>query len=68
VKGKGDHLPLGTGKLDLPKYFYLANKHNCRVVLETKTVAGLKELVQWINEQKTGHMSVTGFLLIQQIE
>ena len=52
AKGKSNHLPLGTGELDLPKYFYLANKHNCRVVLETKTVAGLKESVEWIKSRK----------------
>ena len=43
--GKKNHLDLGTGELDLPKYFYLANKHNCRVVLETKTISGLKHLL-----------------------
>lgn len=48
---RGDHLPLGTGELDLPKYFYLAKTQNCRVVLETKTVAGLKESVEWIKSK-----------------
>lgn len=45
------HLPLGRGELDLPKYFRLAARHNCRVVLETKTVAGLKQSVEWIKKQ-----------------
>lgn len=49
---RSNHLPLGTGELNLPKYFYLANKHNCRVVLETKTVAGLKESIEWIKSKK----------------
>jgi sugar phosphate isomerase/epimerase len=44
---KNSHLPLGVGELDLPKYFNLAKRQNCRVVLETKTVAGLRESVMW---------------------
>ncbi len=51
AKDKCDHLPLGTGELDLSKYFYLAKTQNCRVVLETKTVAGLKESVKWIKSK-----------------
>lgn len=51
AKDKCDHLPLGTGELDLPKYFYLAKTQNCRVVLETKTVVGLKESIEWIKSQ-----------------
>lgn len=51
AKGKSSHLPLGTGELDLPKYFYLAKTQNCRVVLETKTIAGLKESVEWIKSK-----------------
>ncbi len=45
---RGDHLPLGEGELDLLKYLDIAKKHNCRVVLETKTIEGLKESVEWI--------------------
>lgn len=48
AKGKKIHLPLGEGELDLPKYFNLAKTRNCRVVLETKTVLGLKESVKWV--------------------
>jgi sugar phosphate isomerase/epimerase len=48
--GRRPHLPLGTGDLDLPKYFALANKHHCRVVLETKTIAGLKDSVEWMQQ------------------
>mgnify|MGYP000849542060 FL=1 len=55
AKGKSNHLPLGAGELDLPKYFYLADKQNCRVVLETKTVAGLKESVEWIKTRGGRH-------------
>jgi sugar phosphate isomerase/epimerase len=50
AKDKCDHLPLGTGELDLPKYFYLAKTQDCRVVLETKTIMGLKESVEWIKK------------------
>ncbi|MDO8686536.1 MAG: sugar phosphate isomerase/epimerase family protein [Clostridiales bacterium] len=51
AKDKCDHLPLGAGELDLPKYFYLAKTQDCRVVLETKTVAGLNESVEWIKNK-----------------
>lgn len=50
VKGISSHLPLGAGELDLAKYICLANKQNCRVVLETKNVAGLRESVEWIKK------------------
>lgn len=51
AKDKCDHLPLGSGELELPKYFYFAKIQNCRVVLETKTVAGLIESVEWIENK-----------------
>lgn len=50
VDGK-DHRALGTGELDAPKYLAMAEKHNCTVVLETKTIAGLRQTVQWLREQ-----------------
>ncbi len=43
-----NHLALGTGEIDLPKYLNLAEKNNCRIVLETKTVDGLKKSAEWI--------------------
>jgi sugar phosphate isomerase/epimerase len=46
-----DHLPLGAGELDIPRYLDLARKHECRVLLETKTVAGLKQSVAWLKER-----------------
>lgn len=49
-KGK-NHLALGTGEIDLQKYIDLAQKNNCRVVLETKTTDGLKKSAQWIEEK-----------------
>ena len=48
AKGKMSHLSLGAGKLDLQKYFHLAKTQNCRVVLETKNIAGLKKSVEWV--------------------
>ena len=46
--GKKDHLALGTGQLELLRYLELAKKQNCSVVLETKTIAGLRESVRWL--------------------
>lgn len=46
--GKKDHQALGTGELDLNPYFSLASTCNCSVVLETKTVAGLRQSVAWL--------------------
>lgn len=43
-----NHLPLGEGDIDIRKYLLLAKEHDCRVVLETKTVDGLKKSVQWL--------------------
>ena len=48
---KKNHLPLGTGELDVAKYLDLAKTHNCRVVLEVKTVAGLRQSVAWLREK-----------------
>ncbi len=47
--GRKNHLTLGTGELDLPKYLTLACAHNCRVVLETKTVEALRQSVAWLD-------------------
>lgn len=49
-KNGKNHLALGTGEIDLPKYIRLAEKNNCRAVLETKTVDGLKKSVEWIKK------------------
>lgn len=50
VLGKKDHQALGTGEVDLHKYFALAEEKNCTVLLETKTIAGLRQSVRWKNE------------------
>ena len=43
-----DHLPLGEGDLDLQQYLDIASEHNCRVVLEIKTVEGLRKSTKWL--------------------
>ena len=48
AQGRKNHLALGTGEMDIKKYINLANEQNCRVVLETKTIDGLKQSVEWI--------------------
>ena len=45
------HLALGDGELDIAWYKALAEKHDCRIVLETKTVAALKKSVQYLRER-----------------
>lgn len=46
--GKRDHLALGTGEIDLTKYLSLASCSLSRIVLETKTVSGLRQSVEWM--------------------
>ncbi|AHF06009.1 sugar phosphate isomerase/epimerase family protein [Desulfitobacterium metallireducens] len=46
AKGRENHLPLGTGEINIRERFSLAREHNCRVVLETKTIEGLKQSVE----------------------
>lgn len=46
--GKNDHLALGQGELDIPRFLSLAENCDCTVVLETKTVEGLKKSTEWI--------------------
>ena len=45
---KKDHLPLGTGDIDLQKYLRMANQSDSRIVLETKTISGLRESACWM--------------------
>ncbi len=48
AKARKNHLALGAGEIDIKKYIDIANEQNCRVVLETKTIDGLKQSVEWI--------------------
>ena len=45
-----NHLALGDGEIDLENRLELAKSRNARCVLETKTVAALKESVRWLGE------------------
>ncbi len=46
--GAKDHLPLGSGELPLGDHLALAQAQGCRVVLETKTIQGLRQSVAWV--------------------
>lgn len=48
--GRKDHLPLGTGEIDLRERFAWAKKRNARVVLETKTLEALRTSVNILPE------------------
>lgn len=48
--GRKNHMALGTGELDLPWYIALAQKNNCRAVLEVKTSQALRESAGWLTE------------------
>lgn len=49
--GTQDHQALGTGELDIPNYLALAQERGASVVVETKTVAGLKQSARWLQEK-----------------
>lgn len=49
--GRQNHLPLGAGEADLSRYLALAQERDCSVVLETKTIAGLRQSVCWLGQQ-----------------
>lgn len=48
AQGKRDHLPLGTGEIDLTEKLRLAEARNARIVLETKTIKGLRQSAEWM--------------------
>ena len=50
-RGKNVHLALGDGEMDIPYFLELAERHDCRVVLETKTVAALERSAAWLRER-----------------
>lgn len=50
AQGNKDHQTLGTGELDCARYLTLAQKYDCSVVLETKTVDSLRESVDWLHQ------------------
>ena len=48
ASGRKNHLKLGDGDVDIAKYLDLAKEHDCRVVLEVKTIDGLRQSVDWL--------------------
>ncbi|NNU75741.1 sugar phosphate isomerase/epimerase family protein [Clostridium estertheticum] len=44
-KGRENHLPLGIGEINIKERIFLAREHKCRIVLEIKTIRGLKQSV-----------------------
>ncbi len=50
AKGTRNHLAVGDGEIAITEKLELARQHNCRCVLETKTVEGLKSSVSRIRK------------------
>lgn len=49
--GSRCHLALGTGEIDVMKYLIMARRLNLRIVLETKTLEGLRQSAAYVNTQ-----------------
>ena len=47
---KHDHQPLGQGEMNIPAYLALAKERDCTVLLEVKTLEGLRQSVAWLRE------------------
>ncbi len=50
--GRSNHRALGTGEVDLSQKLAIAYKLGCRCVLETKTVASLRNSVEWLKNNR----------------
>jgi len=50
--GARNHLTLGTGELDIDAKLALAQKYDCRCVVETKTAAALRQSVVYLADHK----------------
>ena len=48
IGSKQDHQPLGQGEMVIPAYLKLAESCDCTVLLEVKTVQGLRDSVTWL--------------------
>ncbi|MCI1981941.1 MAG: sugar phosphate isomerase/epimerase [Oscillospiraceae bacterium] len=48
ARGKSCHLPLGTGEINLKEKLKTAQKSGCRCLLEVKTLAALKQSVEYL--------------------
>lgn len=53
---QSDHMTLGTGEIDLKQRLNIADKHNCRCVVETKTIDALRKSVKWLRDN--GYISL----------
>lgn len=53
--GTKDHMTLGTGEVDIAQRLGIAGRHDCRCVVETKTVEALKKSVQWLRQESLSH-------------
>lgn len=51
ARGNNNHLRFGEGYVDLMHYLDLIRKHGCRIVLEVKTIDGLRRSVEWLKER-----------------
>lgn len=49
---KRDYLPLGTGELALDACWELASARDCTLVLEVKTIAGLRDSAVWCHSRR----------------
>ena len=47
-----NHLPLGKGEIDIENKINMAIKNNCTCVLETKTIEGLRESVEYLKNYR----------------
>lgn len=47
--GKKDHLPLGSGEIDLKKYFQMGAENNATMLIEVKTAESLKNSMPWLS-------------------
>ncbi|MBQ6949865.1 MAG: sugar phosphate isomerase/epimerase [Clostridia bacterium] len=53
--GKECHLPMGKGKLDAVAC--INSVHSERIVLEVKTIAGIRESLPWLNQHLAKHFN-----------
>jgi len=48
--GTKNHQTLGTGEIDLAQRLSIAKEHNCRCVVETKTVDALRKSIEYLTK------------------
>lgn len=48
--GKNNHLPLGTGEIDIQSKINIAKENKCTCVIETKTIEGLRKSIDAFNK------------------